>query len=86
LAAIVTANRLRDGAVVYRTAANGWSTHIAEARLAGAEEADALLAEAQAGPRPLPVVAPYLIEAALEGGAVQPLTLRERIRAAGPTV
>jgi hypothetical protein len=82
---LVTANRLRDGVPVYRTG-DGWSKDIADARLVAEAEAEALLAEALAGPKPLPVVAPYLIEAADEGGQVRPVTLRERIRATGPTI
>ena len=60
---LVTANRLRDGVPVYRTVDGGWSPAIDDARLVAAEESEALLAEAQSGPPPLPVVAPYLIEA-----------------------
>lgn len=82
---LVTANRLRDGAVVYRTG-DSWSPDIAGSRLAAPSEAEALLAAATAGPKPLPVVAPYLIDAEVESGAVRPLSLRERIRAGGPTV
>ncbi|MGH7091619.1 MAG: DUF2849 domain-containing protein [Stellaceae bacterium] len=82
---LVTANRLRDGAVVYRTA-DGWSPEITRSHVVSASEAEALLAAAIAGPKPLQVVTPYLIEAVVEAGAVQPLTLRERIRAGGPSV
>jgi hypothetical protein len=83
---LVTANRLRDGVPVYRTATGCWATRIDAAILVPETEADALLEAAQAGPLPLPVVAPYVIEAVREDGKVHPATLRERIRAAGPTV
>jgi Protein of unknown function (DUF2849) len=83
---LVTANRLRDGVPVYRTVAGGWSPAIDEARLVAAGESEGLLAEAQSGPPPLPVVAPYLIEARRVEGKVRPLTLREVIRAFGPTI
>jgi len=83
---IVTANRLRDGIPVYRTLDGGWSAAIDDARLVVEEESEALLAEAQSGPPPLPVVAPYLIEARRVEGKVRPLTLREVIRAFGPTI
>jgi hypothetical protein len=82
---LVTANRLRDGVPVYRTA-DGWSPAIDDARLVPEAEAEGLLAASQAGPPPLPVVAPYVVEAVLEAGKVRPLTLRERIRAFGPTI
>ncbi len=83
---LVTANRLRDGVPVYRTVDGGWSPAVDDARLVAAEQSEALLAEAQSGPPPLPVVAPYLIEAKLVEGKVRPVTLRETIRAFGPTI
>jgi Protein of unknown function (DUF2849) len=82
---LVTANRLRDGVPVYRTG-DGWSPAIADARLLAQGEGEGALEAAASGPKPLPVVAPYLIEAALEYGVLRPVTLRERIRAFGPTI
>ena len=81
----VTANRLRHGVPVYRTA-DGWSPAIDDAQLVAEAEGEALLAAAQSGPKPLPVVAPYLFEAVAEEGRVRPVSLRERIRAHGPTI
>lgn len=83
---IVTGNRLRDGVPVYFAGNGRWSSAVTEARHVAAEAADALLAEAQAGVPPHPVVAPYLIEAVLRDGHLHPLGLREEIRAFGPTV
>jgi hypothetical protein len=82
---LVTANRLRDGIPVYRTG-DGWSPAIADARLVPESESKALLAAAEDEPKPQTVVTPYLIEAVEEGGTVRPVTLRERIRATGPTI
>jgi len=82
---LVTGNRLRDGAVVYFAGAGRWSSAIDEALLVADDKADALLAEAQTGPAPLPTVGTVLIEAVTEGGHIHPLSLRERIRASGPT-
>jgi hypothetical protein len=82
---LVTGNRLRDGAVVYFVGAGRWSRAIDEALLVADDKADALLAEAQQGPAPLPTVGVVLIEAVKEGGHIHPLSLRERIRASGPT-
>jgi hypothetical protein len=79
---IMTANRLRDGIPVYFQSAGTWSADIAEAVEAG----EALLAEVKAGPAALPVIAPYLIEARHENGRIRPVSLRETIRAFGPTV
>jgi sulfite reductase (NADPH) hemoprotein beta-component len=83
---LVTGNRLRDGVPIYFTAARSWSPVIDEALVVGAREAEALLAQAQEGPPPLPVIAPILIEAVVEDGHIRPLSLRERIRAFGPTI
>ena len=59
---------------------------IAEAVHVTGDAAEALLAEAQAGGPPHPVIAPYLIDAAVVDGWLRPLSLREQIRAFGPTV
>ena len=83
---LVTGNRLRDGVPVYLTPHRDWSPRIDEATLVRAAEGEALLAAAQAGPPPLSVVAPYLAEAVREDGHVRPASLRERIRAYGPSV
>jgi Protein of unknown function (DUF2849) len=83
---LVTGNRLRDGVPVYFAGTGRWSPALAEARHVAAAEAETLLAEAQAGAPPHPVVAPYLIDAELRDGGLHPLSLRERIRAFGPTV
>ncbi len=87
LPAILSANALLDGVVVYR-AAHGWSPRLGEAELA--QDADALarleaaLAEAL---RSGEVVGPELVPVALDGaGRIVPSHVRERIRALGPTV
>ena len=82
---VVTANRLTDGVVVYRTAEGDWSTALGDAAVATtAEHAKTLLAAAAAdGVRAVdPYVAP--VELATDRG-VLPGNLRERIRLAGPT-
>ena len=82
---VITANRLRDGAVVYRTDAGEWSSELAEAAVTtDAERAKVLLAESLAdGVR---AVDPYVAPVALaDDRAVLPGNLRERIRRAGPT-
>jgi len=82
---LVTGNHLRDGTVIYFAGAGAWSPSIDEARLVADDEADSLLAEAQTGPVPLPVIGPVLVEAVKENGRIRPLSLRERIRVSGPT-
>src|ERR1700676_3793989 len=82
---LVTGNRLRDGAVVYFTGASTWSPAIDEAQLVEDDKAEALLTDAQKGPVPLPAIGIMLIDAIRDAGHIHPLSLRERIRASGPT-
>jgi predicted NAD/FAD-binding protein len=80
---VVTANRLSDGAVVWRTA-QGWSTRLQDAVVVTtAPEAAALLKAAS--PDGVAVVEPYVAPVAIEDETVKPGNLRERIRFAGPT-
>jgi hypothetical protein len=83
---LVTGNRLRDGVPVYYAGAGKWSPDVSGAVLAAPEKSDALLAEAQKGAKPLPAVGVELIDAVREGARIVPVTLREKIRASGPTV
>jgi sulfite reductase (NADPH) hemoprotein beta-component len=82
---MVTGNRLRDGVPVYFIEGGRWSPALDDASLVDDTKAEALLAEALSGPKPLPVVAPVLIEASRQNGHIEGLSLRERIRAEGPT-
>jgi hypothetical protein len=87
LAHAVTANRLRDGAVVYRIQAGGWTTDFtALAQLATAAEAEAIATAAGAVNGPDAVVGAYPITVEVDGATPRPTSLRERIRAEGPTV
>ncbi len=83
---IITANDLAGGLVVFLTEAGGWSSHLADARLIGPDALPAALAYAKAQHDARVVVEPYAIEVTLENGAPVPVRLRERIRAAGPTI
>ncbi|MDB5406645.1 MAG: hypothetical protein JWL84_1557 [Rhodospirillales bacterium] len=83
----VTANRLRDGIPVYRTEDGGWSPQFsAVGQLATAAEAEAIAAAAGAVNGKDAVVGAYAITVEVDGAAVRPTSLRERIRAEGPTV
>ena len=82
---VVTGNRLRDGRPVYFVGDGRWSDAVQEAVHVAADTAEQLLAEAQQG-SPHPVVAPYLIDVTFSDGRLHPVSLRERIRAFGPTV
>ena len=83
---VVTANRLTDGIVVYLAPDGSWTEEIARARLAETEdETKALEAQAVEDVKARKVVAVYPMEVALHDGAVDPLSVRERIRAAHRT-
>jgi len=83
---VVTANRTWDGAVIYRTAASGWSTDLHEAAVVrAAEEARALLAESVADD--LGAVGAYIAPVEVDqDGTIAPGNLREIIRATGVTI
>ncbi|MCZ0736143.1 DUF2849 domain-containing protein [Phreatobacter sp. AB_2022a] len=84
---IVTANGLASGEVLFRHADGGWSIDVSKAEIAETREAgDELMARALADQEACIVVEPALIEIVREGGFVRPASLRELIRASGPTV
>jgi hypothetical protein len=83
---VVTANRLIDGIVVYLASDGGWTEEIGRARLAETEdEVKALEAEAAKDVAARKVVAVYPMDVAIRDGTVDPLSVRERIRAAHRT-
>ena len=83
---VITANRLTDGIVVYLASDGEWTEQIAEARLADTdEEIKALEAEAEKAVQGRLVISVYPMPVALNDGAVDPLSVRERIRAAHRT-
>jgi Protein of unknown function (DUF2849) len=82
---VVSANRLGDGIVVFLDESGSWTPEFARAAVArGEEAADILIARARA--EGFSVVEPYLL-AVQQGddGSIEPLSLRERIRASGLT-
>jgi hypothetical protein len=82
---VVTANRVGDGAVVYRSAEGGWTTALAAAAVA-TKVADAQELVRAAVADDLRAVGPYIAPVKLTGGEVLPGNLRERIRLRGPTI
>lgn len=81
---VVTANRLGDGAVVYRTTAGGWTTELAAAAIVtDAVAAKALLTAASTDD--LHAVGAYVAPVEIAGDRIEPGNLRERIRREGPT-
>jgi hypothetical protein len=83
---MLTANRLRDGDVLYRKG-DGWVPMLADGDVyQDATSADAALAAANGELVRNEFVAPYLFEVRDVNGKIQPVKEREIIRAAGPTV
>ena len=83
----ITANRLREGDVVYLTATGRWSVHLNEAWVSSDKaEIEAKLAGTAADVAARLVIAVYDMEVVEVDGILQPLSAREIIRAAGPTV
>lgn len=85
----VTGNRLLDGEVVYFVRAGAdWVTDFAAASIAdGAEEAASLLAAASPTDIEARILDPYLFEILeTEAGNYAPASVREKIRAKGPTI
>ncbi|THD46465.1 MAG: DUF2849 domain-containing protein [Bradyrhizobium sp.] len=83
---MVTANRTRDGVVIYRTAARDWSTDLSDAAIVRtADEARALLVESVADD--VGAVGPYIAPVEIrENGKIKPGNLREHIRSQGVTI
>ncbi len=84
---MIIANRLIDGAVVFLTPQDGWSTAIDDGLVIGDDaEAVRVFEVAKEHERTCLVIDPNLIEVVVEGGRPRPLAIREAIRAFGPTV
>lgn len=83
---IITANRLRDGVIVYLREKDGgttWTTAIGEATSYAGDDIDAALTGAKAFEKSCLVVGAYAVEVT---GNNKPLSAREEIRAHGPSV
>jgi hypothetical protein len=79
---MVTANRLSDGAVVYFTAAKGWSKNFADGAVwSDKDSADGALNASEDAVKARLVVGPYLFEVAVTDAGPLPTSARERIRA-----
>lgn len=84
---VLTANRLGDGIAVWLNAAGQWVEDLQSALIARHAEAAASLEEI--GKRDFSanlVVDVAIVDVSEEDGKIWPLRLRERIRAAGPTI
>lgn len=84
---VFTANRLRDGRVVWLTEGGRWTERSAEAHIYQGEEAVASgRAIADAAVKRRDVVAAYDVEITQTDKGPIPVILRERVRADGPSV
>jgi Protein of unknown function (DUF2849) len=83
---VVTANRTWDGAVIYRTAQQGWSVDLSDAAIVrSSDDARALLAESVADD--VGAVGAYIAPVEVkDSGEIRPGNLREQIRSAGLTI
>lgn len=84
---VLTANRLIDGEAVWHAGERGWIETLEGAELARDKDAEERLAAiGKASYLRDEVVDVDLIDVDLIEGRIIPLRLRERIRAAGPTI
>ena len=84
---VIAANRLADGIVVYAGQGGAWFEPLDEARIfASKEDADAGLSLAQDDVTRNLIVEPCLVDVTRDAGGLRPSTLRESIRARGPTI
>ncbi len=84
---VMTANRLRDGEVVFLTRAGTWDERIDDAVLALEPQATAALeTRAAEDVKSTLVTGTYLFDAERINGRIRATHMRERIRTLGPTV
>ena len=83
---MVTANRTWDGAVIYRTAKQDWSTSLSDAAIVrNSDDARALLAESVADD--VGAIGAYIAPVDInDTGKIGPGNLREQIRSEGLTI
>ena len=82
---VATANRLREGDIVYLTRKGEWSSDLQEARVIEGDDSE-LVGWAEKAVKDRDVVDAYIIEVDCIDGKICARSQRERIRAAGPTV
>jgi Protein of unknown function (DUF2849) len=87
MAKVVSANRLADGIVVYAGRDGSWSEHLSQAKIfASKAEAEAGLLIAQNDAKRNLVIEPVVVEVTEDASGLRAVTLREIIRARGPTI
>jgi hypothetical protein len=84
---VISANRLADGIVVYAGRDGSWSERLSQAKVfASKAEAEAGLLIAQNDAKRNLVVEPVVVEVTGDASGLRAVTLREAIRARGPTI
>lgn len=84
---ILTANRLKDGLVVFLGEGDAWTPWMAEAVVArSADHAARLEAKGGEHAKRNQVVAPYLVDVVEDGGRLRAAHIREHLRTLGPSV
>lgn len=84
---MIIANRLTDGVVVFFTAVEGWVPAIGDGLVIETEnDQQRHLATAKSHEARCLVIDPTLIEVVVDAGRPRPTSIREAIRAFGPTV
>ena len=83
---MLIANRLTDGLVVFRASDGAWVESIEDGALVEDDDADELLARGREDEAANLVIDPNLIPVSAVSGKRTPDSVREAIRAAGPTI
>lgn len=85
-ALVVTASRLRDGRVVWLADGGAWTEQPRSARVFVGTAIDAGLAEATGAEQAQLIVDAYAVAVTPDADGPWPLSVRERIRAGGPSI
>jgi len=84
---VISANRLADGIVVYAGRQGSWFERLGQAKIfVSKAEAEAGLLVAQSDAKRNLVVEPVVVEVTEDANGLRAVTLREAIRAQGPTI
>jgi Protein of unknown function (DUF2849) len=84
---VISANRLADGIVVYAGHDGSWSEQLSQAKIFAAKaDAEAGLLIAHNDAKQNLVVEPVVVEVTEDASGLRAVTLREIIRAGGPTI
>jgi hypothetical protein len=84
---IISANRLKDGLVVYLSPAGTWTEALDQAEcLIDDHMAAARLAHAREDITRNLIVDPFLVEVVADRKEPRPVSLRDKVRALGPTI